>query len=260
MATADAPFATDGAVAWLTFNRPAARNAMTWAMYDALTAACDRADADAQLRVLVVRGAGHSFGAGTDISQFADFTTGQDGLDYERRLEACLDRVERATVPTIAQVDGVAAGAGLAIALACDLRVCTPTTRFGVPIARTLGNALSVSNCARMLDHLGPALTKDLLLTGRLIEASDAAAVGFATRLVASEGLDEAVADLARSIAANAPLTERAAKAALRHLAAERRRSSDEVEACIAACYASADFREGVAAFLGKRAPRFRGR
>ncbi len=139
MSTAHALFTTDGPVAFLTFNRPDARNAMTWAMYDALVDACAQVDADDRLRVLVLRANGEAFAAGTDIRQFTAFTAAEDGLAYERRIDAVIDRLEQVTVATIAQVEGIAAGAGCAIALACDLRVCTPAARFGVPIARTLG-------------------------------------------------------------------------------------------------------------------------
>ena len=166
----EARFESTGPVAFLTFDRPQARNALTWAMYDALVAACDRVDADDTVRVFVVRAEGEAFAAGTDIRQFTSFASGDEGLAYERKLDAVIDRLERVAVPTIAQVHGVAAGAGCAIALTCDFRVCTPAAQFGVPIARTLGNCLSAANVARITDLIGPARTKDLLFTGRLIE------------------------------------------------------------------------------------------
>jgi len=134
-------FETDGPLAFLTFNRPDARNALTWEMYEALVEACERVDSDASLRVLVLRGAGgKAFVAGTDIAQFQNFSDRDDGVKYEERLDRVLDRLERVTKPTIAQVQGVAAGGGCAIAFACDLRVATPDASFGIPIARTLGN------------------------------------------------------------------------------------------------------------------------
>ena len=150
-------YATEGPIATLTFNRPEARNAMTWAMYDALVDACERVDGDEAIRVLVLRGAGgKAFVAGTDISQFQGFRDREDGIKYEERLDAVLDRLERVAKATIAQVEGVAAGGGCAIALACDLRVASPAASFGVPIARTLGNCLSGATYARLLDLLGP--------------------------------------------------------------------------------------------------------
>jgi enoyl-CoA hydratase/carnithine racemase len=252
-------FTTAGPVAYLTFNRPDAGNAMTWAMYDALSEACDTVDADDRVRAFVLRAAGGAFGTGTDIRQFADFTSGEDGLAYEQRLEAALDRLERVAVPTIAQVQGVAAGAGCAIALACDLRVCTPAARFGVPIARTLGNGLSAANCARLIDHLGVTRTKDLLFTGRFLDATEAAEAGLVTRLVEPGGADDAVREVAAAIAANAPLTVRTMKETIRRLAVHRRLDPGVVDELIASCYASEDFREGVSAFLEKRPPKFRG-
>jgi len=256
----EARFESTGPVAFLTFDRPQARNALTWAMYDALVAACDRVDADDTVRVFVVRAEGEAFAAGTDIRQFTSFASGDEGLAYERKLDAVIDRLERVAVPTIAQVHGVAAGAGCAIALTCDLRVCTPQAQFGVPIARTLGNCLSAANVARIADLIGPARTKDLLFTGRLIDVTEATSLGLVTAVVERQGLDAAVRDLAQALAANAPLTIRATKETLRRLAVRRRLDAGAADDLIAACYASADFREGVAAFIEKRRPRFTGR
>ena len=253
-------FASQGRVAFLTFNRPDARNAMTWPMYGALAEACDQVDADGRIRVFVLRAAGEAFVAGTDISQFASFATADDGLEYERRMEQVIERLERVTVPTIAQVQGVAAGGGCLIALACDLRVCSPAARFGVPIARTLGNCLSAGNCARLVDLIGPARTKELLFTGRLIDATEAAALGLVTRLAEPQTIDDAVHELAETIADNAPLTLRATKEAIRRLALHRRLEERAADDLTASCYGSHDFREGVAAFIGKRAPKFTGR
>src|SRR6476659_1556591 len=172
-------FETAGPIATRTFNRPEARNAMTWAMYEALVEACERVAGDEAIRVLVLRGAGgKAFVAGTDISQFQTFKDRQDGLKYEERLDHVLDRIERVTKPTIAQVQGVAAGGGCAIALVSDLRVATPESTFGIPIARTLGNCLSAATCGRLVDLLGPARVKDLMFTGRFVQAEEARALG----------------------------------------------------------------------------------
>jgi enoyl-CoA hydratase/carnithine racemase len=256
----ESSFSVDGPIAFLTFNRPEARNALTWAMYDALAAACDEVDADGNIRVFVVRAAGEAFAAGTDIRQFTGFASGADGIAYERRLDAVIDRLEAVTVATIAQVQGVAAGGGCAIALACDLRVCTPAAKFGVPIARTLGNCLSPANYARIVDLVGPARTKDLLFTGRLLDAIEADSLGLVTRMAEPQEIDGAVRALAETIAANAPLTIRATKEAIRRVALHRRIDAGEADDLIAACYASEDFREGVAAFLAKRKPGFTGK
>lgn len=261
MSTQAVLFEIDGSVAILTFNRPEARNAMTWEMYDGLVDACERVDGNQTLRALVIRATGdEAFVAGTDIAQFTSFTRGEDGIAYERRLDAVLDRLERVGVPTIAEVRGVAAGGGCALALSCDLRVCTPNARFGVPIARTLGNCLSAATCARLVDLIGPARTKEWLFTARFIDAAEAQTLGLVTRLAAPGEVEAVTRELAATIAAHAPLTLRATKETVHRLSAARRLDPGEVEDLIAACYGSDDFREGVAAFLEKRRPGFSGR
>jgi enoyl-CoA hydratase/carnithine racemase len=254
-------FEIDGALAVLTFNRPEARNAMTWEMYGALADACARVDADAALRVLVLRGAGgKAFIAGTDIAQFQSFREPADGLDYEKRLDEALDRLERVAKPTIALVQGVAAGGGCAIALACDLTIATPDSTFGIPIARTLGNCLSGASYARLVDAMGPKRVKDMLFTGRLFTADEALDAGLVTRIVLAEEIEEAVGVLAAQIASNAPLTLRATKEMLRRLAEARRLPPGADRDLIELCYTSDDFREGVASFLAKRKPAWTGK
>jgi len=253
-------YETDGALAILTFNRPEARNAMTWEMYEALVAACERVDADEALRVFILRGAGgKAFVAGTDISQFRSFRDREDGIKYEERLDHVLDRLERVTKPTIAQVQGVAAGGGCAIALVCDLRVATPASTFGIPIARTLGNCLSGATYSRLVDALGPSRAKDLLFTGRLVSATEAHALGLVNRLAEDEALEGTVRELATEIASNAPLTIRATKELIRRIASKRRLAAGDDADMVELCYTSADFREGVTAFLEKRKPRWSG-
>jgi enoyl-CoA hydratase len=247
---------TDGPVATLTFNRPEARNAMTWEMYDDLVAACERVDSDDAVRVLVFRGAGgKAFVAGTDIAQFQNFKNRDDGVKYEERLDGVLDRLERVTKPTIAQVEGVAAGGGCAIALTCDLRVATPEASFGIPIARTLGNCLSGTSYSRLLDIMGPGAVKDMLFTGRLIGGAEAHSLGIVNRLVPAGEIEATVRALAAGIAANAPLTLRATKEMIRRVLAKRRLAAGDDADIVEMCYTSADFREGVTAFLAKRKP-----
>jgi enoyl-CoA hydratase/carnithine racemase len=254
-------FDVDGPLAFFTINRPDARNAMTWDMYDALVRACDEVNARDDLRVFVIRAAGdRAFIAGTDISQFTVFDSPEAALAYERRLDGVIDRVERVRIPTIAQVQGVAAGGGCAIALACDMRVCTEDARFGIPIARTLGNCLSAANYARLLDLLGPARTKELLFTGRLIDVAEAESLGLVTRMATSTDIDGVVRRLAADIAAHAPLTIRATKEAVRRIQEHRRIPPALDDDLITLCYTSDDFKEGVAAFLARRPPQFRGR
>ncbi|MGE3705045.1 MAG: enoyl-CoA hydratase/isomerase family protein [Vicinamibacterales bacterium] len=261
MSTSRVQYETDGPLGFVTVNRPEARNAMTWDMYEALVAACERADTDDGLRALIVRSTGDkAFISGTDISQFTDFSTPDAPIKYERHLDAVIDRLERVRVPTIAQIQGVAAGGGCAIAMACDLRVCAPEATFGVPIARTLGNCLSAANYARLVDLIGPARTKDILFTGRLIDAAEAESLGLVTRMAARADLDAVTRALAESIAANAPLTLRATKEAVRRIQEHRRIERELADDLILLCYTSHDFQEGVSAFLAKRPPQFRGR
>jgi enoyl-CoA hydratase/carnithine racemase len=260
LSTTHALYETHGPFATLTFNRPEVRNAMTWEMYEALLDACERVDRDVDLRVLILRGAGgKAFVAGTDIRQFESFRSREDAFAYEQRLDGVLDRLERVTKPTIAQVQGVAAGGGCAIALTCDLRVATPESTFGIPIARTLGNCLSAATSARLVDLIGPARVKDLLFSGRLVGAEEACAIGLVNRIVIADEIERAVQDVAEEIAANAPLTIRATKEVVRRLQARRRLPLHDDRDLIELCYLSADFREGVSSFLAKRPPRWSG-
>src|SRR5687767_10095170 len=200
-------------VGTVTFDRPEARNALTWEMYDALVEACDEAEKK-ELRVFIIRGAGGAFSAGTDIAQFKDFD-GADGVAYEKRLDGVIDRVERLPLITIAEVDGVAAGGGCAIALACDLRICSDRAVFGVPVARTLGNCLSITSTARMVDLIGLAATKDVLLTGRLIAADEARNSGLASEIISSEQLSAEVIKRAEDLATRKQSTIKATKETL---------------------------------------------
>ena len=261
MTAAETLFHVESPIAFLTFNRPEARNAMTWGMYDALVDACDRVDSDDSVHVLILRGAGgHAFVAGTDISQFQRFESPADGVKYERHITYVLDRLERVAKPTIAQVQGFAVGGGCAIAAACDLRLATPESAFGVPIARTLGNCVTGAAYSRLVELVGPGHAKEMLFTGRLVPAAEAQAMGMINRIVPAAAIDGEVRELAGKIAANAPLTVRATKEMTRRLMALRRVGSDDAKDLIEMCYGSADFQEGVAAFLDKRPPRWTGR
>jgi enoyl-CoA hydratase/carnithine racemase len=245
----------DGAVATAVVDRPAARNAMTMAMYDALAAFCEQVDATPSVRVAVLRGAGgKAFVSGTDIHHFQGFSSA-DGVEYERHIESVLARLEQVAVPTVAAVDGYATGGGLAIAAACDLRICTPAARFGLPIARTVGNCVSMPTYARLTHLIGAARALHLIYTAGFVDGAEAVRIGLASELV--DDLDARLAELCAQLATHAPLTMQASKIALRRL---RTHALPPDEDLIRRCYGSEDFQEGVTAFLAKRPPRWQGR
>jgi enoyl-CoA hydratase/carnithine racemase len=244
-------------VAELVFDRPEARNAMTWAMYGQLAAACEAIAADGSVRVALLRGAGgKAFVAGTDIAQFQAFTSSEDGIDYEARIDAGIDQLARLPVPTVALVEGWCVGGGLAIATACDFRLATPDAKFAVPIARTLGNCLSIANVARLKDAFGAQRVRRLLLLAEAIGADEALACGYVHAIHEREAIDEQARTLCAQLAALAPITQQVSKESLRRLAVHELPDGADL---IRRSYGSADFREGVAAFVDKRPPRWRG-
>ncbi|HKF16771.1 MAG TPA: enoyl-CoA hydratase/isomerase family protein [Candidatus Dormibacteraeota bacterium] len=249
-----------GPIQWVVFNRPRARNAMTWHMYERLVEVCKGVNEDRTVRAMVLTGAGgRAFVAGTDISQFRSFSTEKDALDYEARGNNVMRTLETVRVPTIAAIAGPCTGGGAGIAASCDLRLASPAARYGFPIARTLGNCLSMQNYARLFTLLGPARTKDILLTARLMDAQEMLACGLVREVVADEHtLLPRAQELAEELATHAPLTMWASKEALRRI--KERLIPDGADSdLILACYMSQDFKEGVEAFLAKRKPQWRG-
>jgi enoyl-CoA hydratase len=253
----------DGPVLTVLFNRPEQRNAMTFAMYEGLEQACVRADEDDSVQVLVLRGAGgRAFVAGTDISQFLAFGTGEsssgeDGVAYEARIEQVTNRLEDVGVPTVAAVAGACVGGGLILAAACDLRVATASSRFGVPVARTLGNCLSMNTYSLLVAHLGPARTLDMLLRARLLSAEQAAGAGFVSEVCPDGELDSALAAVVTPLLGHAPLSMRAAKRAVARL---RRANVPDGDDLVREVFGSADFRAGVAAFVNREQVSWTGR
>jgi len=248
----------DGAVARVVFERPQAHNAMTWSMYEQLEAACAEIAADPSVRAVSFRGAGGTaFVAGTDIAQFTSFTGEQDGVDYERRVERVISCVDTLPVPTLAVVDGWCVGGGLTIATACDLRIAVPSARFGIPIARTLGNCLTTAVYARLMAEFGVGRVKRMLLLAEMLDAEEARQAGFLSAVVAPEALEAEAEALLGRLAGHAPMTMRTGREAIRRVLAA---SPVEGEDLVRASYGSDDFRIGVEAFVAKRKPQWTGR
>ncbi len=242
----------------VTLNRPQARNALTFEMYDRL-AEISRIDAaDEVVRVLVITGAGEkAFAAGTDISQFREFRTEADAIEYEGRIEKVLTALEECPVPTIAAISGACTGGGAGIAAACDMRIAAANARFGFPIARTLGNCLSLANYGRLVALIGAGRVMDVILTARLVGADEAIQIGLVSEVLDDQAaLMSRAAELAKMLAGHAPLTMRVTREALRRLRQGRYDDHD----LITQCYMSDDFREGLEAFLAKRPARWKGR
>ena len=246
----------DAGVATVLFDRPEARNAMTWAMYQQLGQICTQVSADSSVKVVVFRGAGGAaFVAGTDIAQFATFQTGdsgEQGLAYEAQIEQIIDQLEALPKPTVAVIEGWAVGGGLAIATTCDFRIATTGSRFGVPIAKTLGNCLSIPNLARLNAAFGQARVKRMLMLAEILGDQEALACGYLNELVGASEIDAASQRLCTRLMALAPVTQTVIKESLRRLVAHDLPLGDDL---IKRSYSSADFHEGVNAFVAKRSP-----
>jgi enoyl-CoA hydratase/carnithine racemase len=244
-------------IAAILIDRPAARNAMTWAMYEELGRICDELAGRSDVRVATFRGAGgEAFVAGTDIEQFQAFEGGADGLAYEKTIDQRIGQIERLPMPTVAIVDGWAIGGGLAMSAACDFRIAASSASFGVPIARTLGNCLSMANTARVVAAFGVARAKRMLLLADLISAQEALACGFLTEIADADALDAAADKLCARLEKLAPVTQRVSKEAIRRVVAATVPEGDDL---VAACYGSRDFKIGVTAFLDKQKPDWTG-
>jgi enoyl-CoA hydratase len=243
----------------ITFNRPETRNAFTFRMYERLVEICKEATDDPAIRVLVLSGVDETaFAAGTDISEFKKWSGAQDALDYEVRINGMLDGIERIPIPTIAAISGACTGGGSTIASCCDIRIGAANARFGVPISRTLGNCLSMANYVRLVALLGQARVKDIIFTGRLVEAEEARAIGLLSEVLPDfASLQTRADELARTLASRAPLTLRVTKEALRRI--KEKMTPEEDPSMILTCYMSHDFQEGMDAFLNKRKPKWTG-
>lgn len=246
-----------GPLATVVLDNPGARNALTTAMYDQLRDTCLELATDRALRLVVLRGAGGAFAAGTDVADLVAIRNGVDGVAYEGEITRVLDAVRALPVPVVALVEGPAVGGGLAIVACCDLVYATPDARFGVPVARTLGNCVSPATTARLRAAMGRALATELLLTGRLATAEEARSAGLVRAIVEPAELDGVVRDLLARVSRCAPLSLAAAKELGRRL--DDRAGAVEHADVYEQVYASADFAEGVRAFLEDRPPQWRG-
>ena len=237
-------------VAEIIIDRPERHNAMTLPMYEDMLALVEQCTNDPATGCILFRGTGgKSFISGTDISYFRDFSSGKQGLDYEAFVEHAIDAVERIAVPTIAVVDGWAVGGGLALATACDFRVCSDMSRFGAPIAKTLSNTLSSRNIARLEAAFGVPRVKKMLMLAEYISADEAFSCGYAYQVCPQEELENAAHALAGKLMGLSGVTQRAVKESLRRLVVEHRLDDDDL---IKEVYGSQAFRDGVAAFTSK--------
>jgi enoyl-CoA hydratase/carnithine racemase len=259
MARGEILYEVKDGIAWLTFNRPEARNAMTFAMYDGLGQLCQQINREGTVRALILRGAGDkAFVSGTDISQFRDFDKPEHSVAYEKKMDFVFDALEDVRVPTIAAIQGACTGGGAGIAAACDLRLGAPSAKFGFPIARTLGNTLSTRNFSRLSGLIGVARTKDIIFLARLMDAEEMRAIGLLNELTREDDLYARAEAMARKLLEHAPITLRTAKMVLNEVLrgfAPNLGNEHVVEA-----YMSGDFKEGIEAFLGKRKPDWRGK
>jgi len=258
--TDDLQYETADTIGWATFNRPEQRNALTFAMYEGLAEICASAPTDGSIKAIVIRGAGdRAFAAGTDMTQFRGFATPNDAWDYEAKMDAVLGRIEGCPIPTIAAITGACTGGGAAIAACCDLRITDSRLKFGFPIARTLGNCLSVASLARMSALIGPARVREIIFTARLVGAEEAQAAGLVSEVLEdAAAVMERAGELAQLLATHAPLTLRVTKEGLRRLRDDGPGAMDRD--LIETAYMSEDFKEGMEAFLAKRPPQWKGR
>ncbi|GAB7534333.1 enoyl-CoA hydratase [Burkholderia sp. 3C] len=235
------------ALATIVIDRPQRHNAMSMPMYATLLDLIGQVREDRSVRCVLLRGAGgKSFVSGTDIDYFRDFHDGRQGVAYEAQVERVIDAIERIEAPTVAVVDGWAVGGGLAIATACDFRVCTEGSRFGAPIAKTLSNTLATRNLARLAAAFGVPRVKKMLLLADFIDAAEAKHCGYAYEVVTKEHIDASATALAQRLAALSPVTQHAVKESLRRLVVEHRFDDDDL---VEHVYGSQRFRDAVAAF-----------
>ncbi len=252
----------DGAIGWMIFNQPERRNAISLDMWGAIPTVLAAFEADQEIRVIVFKGAGDkAFISGADISQFGEHRDDRAAnAVYSAQSAAATRAMAGLTKPSIAMIRGFCIGGGMAVALTCDLRICSEDSRFGIPAAR-LGLGYAFEGVKTLTDLVGPSAAKDILFTARHLDAAEAAGMGLVSRVTAPDDLEATVRTYAHWMGQNAPLTLRAAKIAVREAMKDPdRRDLASVTAAVDACFQSADYAEGRKAFMEKRRPAFRGR
>jgi len=252
----------DPPLAWITFNRPERRNAISFEMWQALPDLVAQVAEDNELRVLLIRGAGEeAFISGADISQFGKVRSdASTTVEYDRASGAALASLATLEKPVIAMIHGFCFGGGCSVAVMCDLRLCSDDARFCIPAAR-LGVAYPVERGVERLVHVvGAANATEILTTARVYNAEEAYHIGLVNRVLPKAELETYTRDYALKMADNAPLSVAAHKFFVRESAkAANLRDMEKIRAWSARCFNSADYKEGVAAFMGKRRPKFRG-
>jgi 1,4-dihydroxy-2-naphthoyl-CoA synthase len=247
-----------GNVAHITFDHVAARNAMTVAMYERLKSICLELAKNSAVCVAIFRGAGgKSFVSGSDIAQFTDFKDGHDGVRYEEDIDSYLGPLATLPIPTIAVIDGMAVGGGLAIASCCDFRISTPDAKFGVPIAKTLGNCLSAGNIAWLVAHLNINIVKRMLLLAEMVSAQELLQQGYLLATYEQDQLAGEANKLAERLSKLAPITQKSSKLVLARLVKNQLPDCNDL---ISETYGSSDFKSGVAAFLNGKAATWSGK
>lgn len=256
--TPDVLSTRDGGIATVTLFNPGKLNALNAAMWQRLAEVFAALDADDTLRCIVVRGEGTAFAAGGDLVEMQTARADIDGaLGYHEQVGTALDAIAACRHPVVASIRGPCVGGGLEIACACDLRIAGESAKFGAPINK-LGFSMYPGELAGLLRLAGPALVKEILLEGRLLTAQEAFKKGLLTRVVADAAVEAETADTAGRIAAGAPLVARWHKQWITRLLDGRPLTAAEKRASFA-FLESADYHEGLAAFLDKRSPRFTG-
>ena len=251
----------ENGIGWLILNNPERHNAISLEMWDAALEIKAAFAADPSVRVMVVTGAGgKAFASGADISKFKDERQEAAALaHYQATTQKAYAAIQGMAIPTIAMVRGYCIGGGTAVAVCCDLRVCTEGAKFGIPAAK-LGLGYGLQRAQPLVDLVGPAFAKEMFFTGRQFDAREAERMGLVNRVVADDQLEATVQELARTIAENAPLTVRTAKLVVGELLKDaQERDVAATERAVDACFKSNDYKEGQAAFAEKRKPRFTG-